>query len=601
MQHRGTLNLSQRIFFGAIFYNLLTTANRSVGGNMLKTLIVAGLLVTTMCALTPLGGAQQKKIDAEGHEWWQHAVFYEVYPRSFADSNKDGIGDLKGILSKLGYLEHLGVNAIWITPCFPSPQVDFGYDVSDYENIDPMYGTLADFDQLVAEGKKHGLKIILDFVPNHTSDQHKWFLESKSSRTNPKRDWYIWRDGKGPDQPPNNWTSTFGGSAWKYDATTGQYYYHYFYAQQPDLNWRNPEVQKAMLDSMRFWYKRGVAGFRLDAVDTLFEDPDLKDNPVLPGKDKFGFPNTNELYNKKLPEVHDVMREMRKVADEYGAVLIGETWTQNVAQLRDYYGEHNDQLQMPMDLMMTEFKQLSAPVFREHIGAVEGAGGWPVFVISNHDIVRSYTRWGDGVHHDEIAKMMAAMYLTLRGTPIMYYGEEIGMENNDPKSKDDVRDPIGQRGWPMEKGRDGERTPMQWSNAKNAGFTEDNPWLPVAPNYKTHNVATESADSNSILNIYRRILALRRDQAALRDGEYVALNPQDPNVFAFVRRYKGEAVLVALNMSASNQTVKLDLGLAGFPSPKMTVLLTTSPNAATEVLDELTIGPFSAFIAKITK
>jgi alpha-glucosidase len=557
------------------------------------------LLVASMSTFTPFARAQLQGMDVVHHEWWQHAVFYEVYPRSFVDSNDDGVGDLNGIASKLDYLQHLGVNAIWITPCFPSPQVDFGYDVSDYESIDPMYGTLADFDRLVAEGKTRGIKVILDFVPNHTSDQHKWFLESKSSRSSPKRDWYIWRDGKGPNQPPNNWTSTFGGSAWKYDPATGQYYYHYFYAEQPDLNWRNPEVKNAMLDSMRFWYKRGVAGFRLDAVDTLYEDPDLKDNPPLPGNDKFGFPNTHEIYNKKLPEVHDVMREMRKVADEYDAVLIGETWTQSVAQLREYYGRRNDELQMPMDLMMTEFKQLSAPAFREHIGAVESAGGWPVFVISNHDIMRSYTRWGDGEHNDDIAKMMAAMYLTLRGTPIMYYGEEIGMENYGPLSKDDVRDPIGRRGWPLEKGRDGERTPMQWSDAINAGFTQGTPWLPVAPSYTTHNVATETGDSRSILNFYRRIVELRRTEPALRDGQYVPVNQEDPNVFAFVRRFKGEAVLVALNMSGSAQTVKLDLAKAGFPSAKLSVLLTSWPQRATRASAELSMESFSVFIAKI--
>jgi alpha-glucosidase len=563
-----------------------------------KEWIVVGLLVATMCAFSPSAGGQLRKKDTEGHEWWPHAVFYEVYPRSFADSNNDGVGDLQGITSKLSYLRHLGVNAVWITPCFPSPQVDFGYDVSDYENIDPMYGTLTDFDRLVVEGRAHGIKIILDFVPNHTSDQHKWFLESKSSRTSPKRDWYIWRDGKGANHPPNNWTSTFGGSAWKYDPITGQYYYHYFYAEQPDLNWRNPEVRKAMLDTMRFWYKRGVAGFRLDAVDTLFEDPELKDNPVLPGVDKFGFPNTHEIYNKKMPEVHDVMREMRKVADEYGAVLIGETWTQNVAQLREYYGERNDELQMPMDLMMTEFKRPSAPVFREHIGAVESAGGWPVFVISNHDIVRSFTRWGDGVHNDDIAKVMAAMYLTLRGTPVLYYGEEIGMENNGPKSKEDARDPIGRRGWPLEKGRDGERTPMQWSDRANAGFTEGTPWLPVAPSYKTHNVATETAEPHSILNFYRRILELRTHEPALRDGEYVALNEQDPNVYTFLRRLQAEAVLVALNMSGSRQTVKIDLKGVGFSGQELRVLVASSHSPITTVSSEFVMEPFSALLAK---
>jgi alpha-glucosidase len=566
---------------------------------MSRTLIVAGLLVVSMSTFTPFVREQVEGTEAVHREWWQHAVFYEVYPRSFADSNNDGIGDLNGITSKLDYLQHLGVNAIWITPCFPSPQVDFGYDVSDYESIDPMYGTLADFDRLVSEGKTHGIKIIMDFVPNHTSDQHKWFLESKSSRTSPKRDWYIWRDGKSPNQAPNNWTSTFGGSAWKYDETTGQYYYHYFYAEQPDLNWRNPEVKKAMLDAMRFWYKRGVAGFRLDAVDTLYEDPDLKDNPALPGNDKFGFPNTHEIYNKKLPEVHDIMREMRSVADEYGAVLIGETWTQSVAQLREYYGQRNDELQMPMDLMMTEFKTLSAPVFREHIGAVESAGGWPVFVISNHDIMRSYTRWGDGVHNDDIAKMVAAMYLTLRGTPILYYGEEIGMENYGPNSKEEVRDPIGRRGWPLEKGRDGERTPMQWSDAANAGFTEGTPWLPVAPSYKTHNVATETADPHSLLAFYRKLLELRRDEPALRDGEYVPLNPQDPNVFAFVRRFKGEAVLVVLNMSGAPQFVKLDLAEAGFPSAKLRGLVISSRQPVGRVSTKWSMEPFSVAIAKI--
>jgi alpha-glucosidase len=563
-----------------------------------KKLVVAGLLAVCLCLLAPMAG-QLKKLDAEGHEWWQHAVFYELYPRSFADSNNDGIGDIKGITSKLDYLKQLGIDAVWITPCFPSPQVDFGYDVSDYENIDPMYGTLADFDELVKQANKRGIKILLDFVPNHTSDQHKWFKDSKSSRTAAKRDWYIWRDGKGPDQPPNNWTSTFGGSAWKFDPTTGQYYYHYFYAEQPDLNWRNPEVRKAMMDAMRFWYKRGVAGFRLDAVDTLFEDPDLKDNPALPGTDKFGMPNTKEIYNKKLPEVHDVMREMRTVADEYGAVLIGETWTQNVAELREYYGEHNNELHMPMDLMMTELKQLSAPLFREHISALEAAGGWPVFVITNHDIVRSYTRWGDGTHNDQIAKMMAAMFLTLRGTAIMYYGEEIGMENNDPKNKDEVRDPIGRRGWPVEKGRDGERTPMQWTPGKNAGFTGGKPWLPIPASYKTHNVETEVQDRGSVLTFYRQLLAMRHNEPALLEGDYMALNQNDPNVFTFLRRYRDEAILVVLNMSPSDQKVQFDLAPLGFTAPKLSVLATSFQKPLTGMSGGLPMEPYSVFIAKI--
>ena len=356
-----------------------------------------------------------------------------------------------------------------------------------------------------------------------------------------------------------------------------------------------------MLDAMRFWYKRGVAGFRLDAVDSLFEDPKLADNPVLPGTDKFGMPNTEEINNKKFPEVHDVMREMRKVADEYDAVLIGETWTKNVEELKAYYGERDNELQMPMDLMLTQFKTLSAATFRDHISAIEGAGGWPVFVITNHDITRSYTRWADGKHNDEIAKMMAAMYLTLRGSPIMYYGEEIGMENNDPKSKDDVRDPIGRRGWPLEKGRDGERTPMQWTPGKNAGFTKGKPWLPIPPSYKTHNVETELADPDSVLSFYRQLLAIRHTEPALLNGEYLAVNSDDPNVYTYVRRYKDEAVLVVLNMSASEHKVRFDLVTAGISSPKLSVLATTFHQAPTGMADELTMEAYSTFIAKITK
>jgi alpha-glucosidase len=566
---------------------------------MRKTLLAAGLIAGILAAASARG--QVKKIDAEGHEWWHHAVFYEVYPRSFADSNNDGIGDLNGITSKLDYLKQLGVDAIWITPCFPSPQVDFGYDVSDYENIDPMYGTLADFDQMVSEAKKRGIKVILDFVVNHSSDKHKWFLDSRSSRTAAKRDWYIWRDGKGPNQPPNNWTSIFGGPAWTFDTKTGQWYYHYFYAEQPDLNWRNPAVKEAMLDATRFWYKRGVAGFRLDAVDTLFEDPDLKDNPLLPGTDKFGMPNTEEIHNKKFSEVHEVLRDLRKVADEYGAVLIGETWTKNVSELKDYYGEHNNELQMPMDLMLTEFKQVAPPVFREHLGAVQSAGAWPVFVISNHDIVRPYTRYADGAHNDDIAKVMAALYLTQRGTPIMYYGEEIGMENNDPKSKDEVQDPIGRRGWPAEKGRDGERTPMQWNDGKNAGFTRGKPWLPLPPSYETRNVEAETKDPNSILSFYRQLLALRHKEPALLDGDYIAVDPDNPNVFSYLRRYKDEAVLVVLNMSASDQKVRFDLSPLGPASPKLSVLLTSVRKPFAGASDALPMEPYTAFIAKITK
>jgi len=555
------------------------------------------LMLTLLYSL--FAAAQAKSVDAEGHQWWQHAVFYEIYPRSFADSNNDGVGDLNGISSKMSYLHELGVDAIWITPCYPSPQVDFGYDVADYRNIDPMYGNLNDFDHMVAEGRKHHVRIIMDFVPNHTSDQHPWFLDSKSSRTAAHRDWYIWRDGKAPGQPPNNWISIFGGSAWTLDPTTNQFYYHFFYAQQPDLNWRNPAVEKVMLDNMRFWYQRGVSGFRLDAVDTLFEDPDLHDNPLLPGTNAQGDPNMQNKFNTNLPELHDVLRKMRKVADETKAVLIliGETWTSNVTELERYYGQGGNELQMPMDFMFATVNKLSPPEFRRQIAAVYGAHVWPVFLISNHDMIRSYNRYGDGKNNDTIAKLMGAFYLTLRGTPIMCYGEEIGMENNDPTRKEDVKDPIGRTGWPEEKGRDGERTPMQWDAAPNAGFSKKDPWLPVPPSYQTHNVASESKDPNSVLNLYKKVLALRHSNEALLDGSYTALNEDDPNVMSYLRSYKGKAVLVALNMSATPQKATFNLSPQGFGRSPLKPLI-ASPEASVKG-KEVTLDSFGLLIAEV--
>ncbi len=562
-------------------------------GMVLSVFLIA--LVAATCAV-----AQKKSPTSavEGRDWWKRAVFYEIYPRSFSDSNGDGIGDLNGITSKLDYLKELGVDAIWITPCFPSPQVDFGYDVSDYENIDPMYGTLADFDNLASEAKKRNIRIILDFVVNHTSDQHPWFLDSRSSRTSAHRDWYIWRDGKGPGQPPNNWVSGFGGSAWKFDPTTNQYYYHYFYAQQPDLNWRNPAVQEAMFDVTRFWYKRGVAGFRLDAVDTLFEDPNLTDNPILrPGKNAFGDPIEQNKYNTKLPEVHDVLRGLRRIADEHDAVLIGETWTADVAELNQYYGEGNNELQLPMDFLFTMVNKLSPAEFRKQIAEVNAASGWPTFVISNHDIVRSYDRYGDGKHNDQIAKLMAALYLTLRGTPIMYYGEEIGMKTTPPTRKEDVQDPIGRTGWPKERGRDGERTPMQWNGSANAGFTTGKPWLPVPSTYETHNVAAESKNPDSVLHFYERVLRLRHANPALLYGNYTPINEDNPKVLSYLRLYRNRGVVVVLNMATTPQKVALDLEPHGFTSAKK--LIATGISAAHG--SEVSLPPYGVFIGELGK
>lgn len=554
--------------------------------------------------------AQQAAKPAEtlhtnGDVWWKHAVIYEVYPRSFQDTNNDGLGDINGIAQRLSYLKSLGVDAIWITPMYPSPQVDFGYDIADYEAIDPQYGTMGDFDNLLKAAKQQGIRVIMDMVMNHTSDQHPWFLASRSSKTNPKRDWYIWRDGKNGG-PPNNWQSWFGHSAWTLDPKTGQYYYHYFYVQQPDLNWRNPEVRKAMYDVMRFWLDKGVSGFRIDAISRLFEDLDMKDDPILPGTNAFGDPNIEHKYTDNLPEVHDVLREMRQLVDSYPGhpVLISEADEPNIIELSKMYGAHNDEVQLPMDFQIADANELSAPKFRKLFDDVENnpAHGWPEYFFSNHDQARQWDRYGDGVHNDQIAKLMAALELLPRGTPQMYYGEELGMRTTVPTRIEDVKDPVGRTGWPKDKGRDGERTPMQWTPARpNAGFTAPNvkTWLPVPPTSTTYNVEAESKDPASILNFYKQLLSLRHTEPALISGGYATVNPDDPHVFTFLRRYlgRGKSVLVALNMSAQPQTVTYDLSTQGVQGGVGLMLLNSYGYDQKQVrLDHITIPPFGAAV-----
>ena len=542
--------------------------------------------------------------------WWKHAVIYEIYPRSFQDSNGDGVGDINGITSRLDYLHDLGIGAIWITPMYPSPLVDFGYDVADYTALDPLYGTLADFDRMMAEAKKRNIRVIMDFVPNHTSDQHSWFKESRSSRTNPKRNWYIWRDGKGPGEPPNNWQSWFGHSAWQFDPTTNQYYYHHFYVEQPDLNWRNPEVRKAMYDAMRFWLGRGVAGFRLDAVSRLFEDPNLHDDPILPGKNAYGDPNIQHKYTDNLPEIHEVLREMRKVVDAYpgNPVLISEADEPNIKELTKMYGVKNDEVQLPMDFQIADVNKLSAPDFRRLLDEVEhnAAHGLPHFFFSNHDQPRTWDRYGDGVHNDQIAKLMAALLLTTRETPLMYYGEEIGMRTTPPTRKEDVQDPIGKIGWPEEKGRDGERTPMQWDNSKDSGFsTADHVWLPIPPSAAEYNVSVESKGPHSILSFYKRLLALRESNPALRNmrnGSCVSLDRDDPYVLAYLRKNpsNGNSVLIVLNMSGEERKVKFALSSLGIKESSARMLL-ASPESeqASLPLEHFAIAPFGVFIGSV--
>jgi alpha-glucosidase len=576
---------------------------------LVRTLALLALtVVPSAWAQLPLVAVSVPGTTAVQDVWWKHAVIYEIYPRSFQDSTGDGIGDLNGITERLDYLQSLGVNAIWLTPIYPSPQVDFGYDISDYEAIDPQYGTMADFDRLVAEAKKRNIGIIMDMVMNHTSDKHPWFIESKSSRNNPKRDWYIWRDGKGPGIPPNNWESVFGHSAWKYDPTTKQWYYHKFYAEQPDLNWRNPEVEKAMFDAVRFWLDRGVAGFRLDAIPTLFEDPQLRDEPAIGGTNAYGDPILADNYTDNLPEVHDVMRKLHKLVSSYpgNRVLIGETYLPNIQELDKWYGgaSHNE-LNLPMDMQIGFLNKLDAGQFRQLIGDVETKvhGSQPLIVFDNHDNIRSWNRYGDGVHDEAIARIIATMLYTIRGTAMMYYGQEIGMVTTPPTRVEDVKDPIGKIGWPKEKGRDGERTPMQWDDSKNAGFsTADVTWLPVAPNYKTVNVKSEEPEPASLLNWYKELIKMRANNPALHDGALTMLDPANPNVLSYLR--KGPAgspsIVVALNFTAQPQTVSLDLAGTGVPGSSVKTLMTDTPSLQSATnFTHIELPPFASWIASV--
>jgi alpha-glucosidase len=544
--------------------------------------------------------------------WWRHAVIYEIYLRSFQDSNGDGIGDLNGVAQRLDYLESLGVDALWITPFYPSPQVDFGYDISDYTAVDPQYGTLSDFERLLAQARAHHIRIIIDMVLNHTSDQHPWFLEAASSRDAPRHDFYVWSGGRsdasGRRLPPNNWVSLFGGSAWQFVPAVGQFYYHRFYRQQPDLNWRNPKVEQAMFAAMRFWLDRGVAGFRLDAITELFEDEKLRDAPALGGVNAQGDPILSDVYTKNLPEVHDVMRRLRAMTDRYGGerVLIGETYVSTTADLDAWYGgARHDELQLPMDTLVGLGRTLDANTFRRHLteAATELHDSQPLLVFDNHDNVRSWDRFGDGQHNAQIARIVAALLLTSRATAMLYQGQEIGQTTATPTRIEEVRDPLGITGWPKEKGRDGERTPMQWdiSNSQ-AGFsTNPHTWLPVTANYRAVNVRSEAADPESLLNWYRRLIALRRRNAALRSGRIVMLDKGNQSVLTYARvSDRGEAVIVSLNMSPQPQTLSLDLAQAGLRGSHLRMLLSSPRAIAAAAADQpVSLPPYAAFAAEL--
>ena len=554
-------------------------------------------------------------------DWWKNAVIYEIYPRSFQDSNGDGIGDLNGITKRLDYLKDLGVDAIWLTPVYPSPQVDFGYDISDYRAIDPQYGTMADFDRLVAEANKRRIRVIMDMVMNHTSDQHKWFIESRSSRTNPYRDWYVWHDGKGqtatsPGEPPNQWQSYFGHSAWQWDDKTRQYYYHKFYIQQPDLNWRNPKVHQAFKDIIAFWLQRGVGVFRFDAITSLYEDPEMRDEGVVKDKNgnpvinAYGDPQLDDSRTNNQPGEHEAVAEMRAEAEKFDfktfpgtRLLIGETYLPNIAELAKMYGtQSKPEFQLPMDTQVAIINKLDVTTFRSKLTDVETSinGNTPLLLFDNHDNPRIDMRYGDGVHNSQIERVIATVLFASRGASLMYYGDEIGMVTTPPTRKEDVKDPIGITGWPKEKGRDGERTPMQWDNTSNAGFTTGSPWLPVPPSAEQKNVDVERNDPDSLFNWYRSLIRLKKTVPAFTNGANTMLDTENTSVLSWLRQSPGmPQVVVSVNFTAQPQIVNLESAGSGLTSAKLETLLKSPGGVDPKSLDQVVLAPFGIYIGEL--
>ena len=568
-------------------------------------------------------------------KWWQTAVFYQIYPRSFADGNEDGIGDFNGMIEKLDYLSGLGVDAIWLSPHFPSPNWDCGYDISNYTDVAPEYGTLEDFKRFLREAHSRNLRVILDLVLNHTSDVHPWFLESKSSRDNPKADWYVWMDA-----PPNNWQSCFDGEAWTYAPERGQYYYHYFMKQQPDLNWHNPEVKKAMWDAVRFWLDLGVDGYRLDAIGTIFEDPNLTPHNVpldlaglrraselvkTPAEKKQVGKYWHDMFKNQLGQsgLHDLMRELRAVLDEFDGVrmLVGED-----DDIR-YMGNGDDELHLVFNFPLMRTERITPSHIRanqkERLSQLEAlpVKGWPCNTLGNHDNSRIHTRYGNRLHDAELARLHAALVLTLKGTPFLYNGEEIGMTDLiiiDPARLRDTMaswyydrlvselnvDPEEAARRAGEMSRDKNRTPMQWSNQPNAGFSPPKmeTWLPVNPNYKNGiNVRDQQHNPASLLNYYKQLLQVRKHCPALIEGEYIPLDKTAKDYFAFLRKSEEQTVLVILNFSEK----KLALNFSrtrGIKGHDLQILFSSAERLkTTKPPFGLTINPFEVFIAEVEK
>ena len=504
-----------------------------------------------------------------GIDWWRGAVIYQIYPRSYRDTNGDGIGDLPGIIERLDHVASLGVEAIWVSPFFTSPMADYGYDIADFRDVDPMFGTLADFDRLLDKAHGLGIKVMIDQVLSHSSDAHPWFIESRASRDNPRADWYVWADPKPDGTPPNNWLSLFGGGAWTWEPRREQYYLHNFLSSQPQLNFHNPDVRAAMLDNLRFWLDRGVDGMRLDSINFCFHDARLRDNPPKPAHLRVGrgFSADNPYayqyhhYNNTQPENVGLMEELRALFDQYpGATTLGEISTEDsLATMAEYVTARRLHMGYSFELLVED---RSAAYIRKTVEDLEAqmTDGWPCWAISNHDVQRAVTRWGGADPSDDFARQLVALVCSLRGSVCLYQGEELGLPEADvPYEK--LRDPYGITFWPNFKGRDGCRTPMPWTDDPDAGFGSGDPWLPVPDSHRTRNVAAQEADPSSVLNSTRRFLHWRKKHDALVTGDIAFLDAPEP-VLAFTRSARGERLLVAFNLSGEPVQWTLPDGMA---------------------------------------
>jgi alpha-glucosidase len=535
--------------------------------------------------------------------WWRDGVVYQIYPRSFLDTNGDGIGDLRGVIRQLDYLndgteQSLGVDAIWLSPVYPSPMYDFGYDVSDYTAISPEFGTMEDFQELVREAHLRGIRVILDLVMNHCSTAHPWFAEARASRQSEKRDWFIWHDGKpgGRPRPPNNWLATFGGRAWAWEPGTQQFYLHSFLAEQPDVNWRNPALKQAMKDMMRFWLDLGVDGFRLDVVNWFLKDRALRDNPRKIGGLR-PYDRQQHLFDRNQPETLELTREIRALVDSYpDRMTVGEVFVEppgDPALPAQYYA-HGEGLHMAFNFAFLYCKW-GAEHFSGAVARWEGLLGpelWPNYTLSNHDQPRAYARYDRRGQGDARARVAAAMLLTLRGTPFLYYGEEIGMRGRKiPRAR--LQDPLGKRYWPFHPGRDPARTPMQWSAEAGAGFSAAEPWLPLCEDHRTVNVDLQKNDPASLLSWYRKLVHLRKRTPALRGGAYDRLAATSPGVFGFIRSLGEARILVLLNFEAEQGSAVLPDGGA------RAVLLSSHSRATPKASGPTPLAPHEVLIAQL--